>query len=308
MAQSTIRTDLAMEARESLTHTPHEDSGIEVTEDILSPGTIKQTTVKITTENASASIGKPKGTYITLESGEMDLDDTQHHMCISQALSRILLRFIAPQKEPVSILVVGLGNRNVTPDALGPNVIDQLHITRHLYNEFGNAAFSTPCKYLISSIIPGVMGQTGMETSEIIKGIVKETNPDYVIVIDALAARSTKRLNRTIQISDTGIHPGSGVGNHRNALTKESLGRPVIAIGIPTVVDAATIVADSLFLEQGDELLEEVLVPGLRTMFVTPKDIDASVHRLSHIISDGLNRAFRIPFADNPLSNGQLLG
>ena len=294
MAQTTIRTDLAMEARESLTHTPHEDKGIKVSEQFLSPGSIKCTTVEILTENAAVSIGKPRGTYITLESAEMDIDDGEHHSEISDALANTLLPFIHSTSTPVSLLVVGLGNRNVTPDALGPNVVDQLQVTRHLYKEFGNAAFYKPCKYLISSIIPGVMAQTGMETLEIVKGIVEQTKPDYVIVIDALAARSTKRLNRTIQISDTGIHPGSGVGNHRNGITKETLGVPVISIGIPTVVDAATIVADSLFLEQGDEILEEVLVPGLRTMFVTPKDIDSSVRRLSYTLSEGLNQAFSV--------------
>lgn len=292
MGQTTIRTDLAMEAREALTHIPQKDSGVEVTESILSPGAIKSTIVKITTENAATNIGKPKGTYITLESSEMDSDDAAHHKEIAQALSDTLLSFIKCDNSPISILIVGLGNRNVTPDALGPNVIDQLQISRHLYKEFGNAAFYTPCKYLISSIVPGVMAQTGMETLEIIKGITHETKPDYVIVIDALASRSTKRLNRTIQISDTGIHPGSGVGNHRNALTKETLGIPVISIGIPTVVDAATIVSDSLLLDQNDELLEEVLLPGLRTMFVTPKDIDASLKQLSLTLSEGLNRAF----------------
>lgn len=292
MNQSTIRTDLAMEAREALTHTPHEDSGIEVSEKILFPGTIKSTVVKILTENAATSIGKPKGTYVTLESAEMDTDDAKHHTAVAQAFSKVLRTFIPLGEVPVSILVVGLGNRNVTPDALGPTVIDHLQITRHLYKEFGNAAFEKPCNYLISSIVPGVMAQTGMESLEIIKGIVNETHPDVIIVIDALAARSSKRLNRTIQISDTGIHPGSGVGNHRNGITRQALGIPVISVGIPMVVDAATIVADSLFMDQGDELLKEILLPGLRTMFVTPKDIDASVLRLSHTLAKGINLAF----------------
>ena len=298
MAQITIRTDLAMEAREALTHTPKEESGIEVSETILTPGNIKSTVVKILTENAAASIGKPKGTYVTLESAEMDLDDGEYHSEISHLLARTLLDFMpvcsTSPTPPTSLLIVGLGNRNVTPDALGPAVIDRIQVTRHLYKEFGNAAFLKPVSYLISSIVPGVMAQTGMETLEIIKGVADQTQPDYVLVIDALAARSSKRLNRTIQISDTGIHPGSGVGNHRNSITKETLGVPVISIGIPTVVDAATIVADSLSLEQGDELLEEVLVPGLRTMFVTPKDIDSSVHRLSYTISEAINEAFSI--------------
>ena len=152
-----------------------------------------------------------------------------------------------PKKEEgLSVLVVGLGNREVTADALGPRVLDNLMITRHIMRTYGKAAYENKCVNEISSIEPGVMAKTGMETAEIVKGVVEETQPDVVVVIDALAARSTKRLNRTIQISNAGIQPGSGVGNHRNALTEESLGRTVIAIGVPTVVDAATIVVDAM--------------------------------------------------------------
>lgn len=150
----------------------------------------------------------------------------------------------------------------------------------------------------ISGIAPGVMAQTGMETSEIIRGIVQETKPDVLIAIDALAARSTKRLSRTIQITDTGIHPGSGVGNHRHGLTEESMGIKVIGIGVPTVVDAATIVHDSMShlldaLEETEqkEFLEEMISPHLHTMFVTPKDVDETVKYLSFTISEGLNMA-----------------
>lgn len=187
-----------------------------------------------------------------------------------------------------SILIVGLGNSEVTPDALGPNVVSNMQITRHVVREYGKAAFGVDKINLISSIVPGVMAQTGMETSEIIKGIIDETHPDLVIVIDALAARSTKRLNRTIQITNTGIHPGSGVGNHRNALTEESLGIPVIAIGVPTVVDAATIVNDAM-----ENLLSAM--SELNNMYVTPKDIDETVKRLSFTISEALNMALQIP-------------
>ena len=148
--------------------------------------------------------------------------------------------------EERSILVVGLGNRDVTADSLGPCTIDNLFITRHIIREYGRQAYRASKIHQISALVPGVMAKTGMETAEIIKGVIKETTPDIVIVIDALAARSTRRLNRTVQITDTGIHPGSGVGNHRNALTQESLGVPVIAIGIPMVVDAGTIVSDAL--------------------------------------------------------------
>ena len=150
-----------------------------------------------------------------------------------------------------------------------------------------------------SGIIPGVMAQTGMETAEIVEGVVAQTRPDVVIAVDALAARSTKRLNRTIQITDTGIHPGSGVGNHRNGLTEDNLHVKVIGIGVPTVVDAATIVYDSMAhlldaLEEAEkkEFLEEMVSPHLHNMFVTPKDVDETVKYLSFTISEGLNIAF----------------
>ena len=139
-----------------------------------------------------------------------------------------------------------LGNRQVTPDALGPYVVDNLCVTRHIVREYGKYAMGMERAQLVSAIVPGVMGQTGMETLEIVKGVVTETKPDLVIAVDALAARNSRRLNRTIQIADTGIHPGSGVGNHRNGLTRETLGVPVIGIGVPTVVDAATIVSDTM--------------------------------------------------------------
>ena len=206
-------------------------------------------------------MGKPKGTYITLEAAEMIEDDEDYHREISKRLAEILKELIPvcdKQKnykestenqkkvsrkgfaeakhelEGTSILVAGLGNRLVTPDALGPQVADNLYITRHIIKEFGRRAYENEQVQPVSAIVPGVMAQTGMETLEIIKGVVDETKPDVVIAIDALAARSTKRLNRTIQITDTGIHPGSGVGNHRNGLTRETLGVMVIGIGVPT--------------------------------------------------------------------------
>ena len=211
------------------------------------------------------------------------------------------------------MLIAGLGNREVTPDALGPGVVDNLFITRHVVKEYGKYAFGKQTVNRISSIVPGVMAQTGMETQEIIHSIVKETKPDLVVAVDALAARSTKRLNRTIQVTDTGINPGSGVGNHRHALDEKSLGVPVISIGVPTVVDAATIVNDTMynlvtaltqsqaFAAMGNsleklndaekyELIRELLSPNLNAMFVTPKDIDESVKRLCYTISEAESR------------------
>ena len=179
------------------------------------------------------------------------------------------------------------------------NADENLHMTRHLIREYGLRGIGQEKIHCVSGIVPGVMAQTGMETAEIVQGIVSETKPDVVVAIDALAARSVRRLNRTIQITDTGIHPGSGVGNHRNGLTEENLQVKVIGIGVPTVVDAATIVHDSMehlldALEETEqkEFLEEMITPNLYSMFVTPKDVDETVKYLSFTISEGLNIAF----------------
>ncbi len=182
---------------------------------------------------------------------------------------------------------------------MGPEVIGNLHMTRHLIREYGLKSTEKQILHAISGNVPGVMGQTGMETSEIVEGVVEITRPDVVIAVDALAARNTRRLNRTIQITDTGITPGSGVGNHRNGLTEENLNVKVIGIGVPTVVDAATIVHDSMahLLETLDEaeqkeFLEEMISPHLHGMFVTPKDVDKTIKYLSFTISEGLNMTF----------------
>ena len=176
-------------------------------------------------------MGKPMGTYVTLEAPALIEPDEDYHREVSEELAKQLRRLIPEIEKEQSILVVGLGNRDVTADALGPEVVDNLFINRHVIKEYGKAAYGREKMHQVSSIVPGVTAMTGMETAEIVKGVVDQTKPDALIVVDALAARSTKRLNRTIQVSDAGIHPGSGVGNHRNAITKESLGVPVIAIG-----------------------------------------------------------------------------
>lgn len=254
--------------------------------------------VKITTENGARTMGRPQGSYITIEAPGLSVHDEDYHREISLEIARHLQNVINLERE-LSILVVGLGNSAITADSLGPHVVENLHITRHMIREYGLQSLGKEKMHRISGIIPGVMAQTGMETSEIIQGIVAETKPDIVIAIDALAARSTRRLNRTIQITDTGINPGSGVGNHRVGLTEENLQVKVIGIGVPTVVDAATIVHDSMAhlleaLEEAEqkEFLEEMIAPHLHTMFVTPKDVDETVKYLSFTISEGLNMAF----------------
>ena len=317
-----IRTDLALEDKERFESDNVEVQGVSLKEDYDEEREIKVTTVKIETENGAKVMRKPVGTYITMEAPNMAVPDEDYHDEISKELAKFLARFIKKDKEDFSILVVGLGNRKVTPDALGPYVVDNLNITRHIVREYGKYAMGEENVRLVSAIVPGVMAQTGMEMVEIIKGIVKETKPDLMIAVDALAARSSKRLNRTIQITDTGINPGSGVGNHRNAITKDTVGIPVLAIGVPTVVDAATIVNDTMenlimALESSEtlrgvgvvmqgynaaekyELVKELISPHLNGLFVTPKDIDETVKRISYTISEALNMLFSRGHAHN---------
>lgn len=293
-----IRTDLALEARERFTEDNVEIRGVEVKEEYNQEKDIKTTVVKIKTENGAKAMGRPQGTYITIEAPNLSLPDEGYHREVSEEIARHLRQLIDLKSEK-SILVVGLGNQAITADSLGPHVVDNLKMTRHIIREYGLKGMGEEKMHRTSGIIPGVMAKTGMETSEIVQGIVEETQPDVVIAVDALAARSTKRLNRTIQITDTGINPGSGVGNHRIGLTEENLQVKVIGIGVPTVVDAATIVHDSMahLLEALDEaeqkeFLEEMISPHLHSMFVTPKDVDETVKYLSFTISEGLNLAF----------------
>ena len=296
--RSEIRTDLALETTERFTEENVEIHGVEINEDYDEEKDIRTTVVKITTENGARAMGRPKGNYITIEAPNLSVPDEDYHREISEVIAGHLRQLIDLDSGK-SILVVGLGNQGITSDSLGPHVVDNLRINRHLIREYGLKRADAGPLHQTSGIIPGVMAQTGMETSEIIQGIVEETKPDVIIAIDALAARSTRRLNRTIQITDTGIHPGSGVGNHRNGLTEDNMHVKVIGIGVPTVVDAATIVHDSLShlldaLEETErkEFLEELVSPHLHSMFVTPKDVDETVKYLSYTISEGLNMAF----------------
>lgn len=296
MDRYNVRTDLALEQRERFVSDQIEIPGVAVEEIYDDMCEVRVTTVRIETENGAAVMGKPVGNYITLEAPKMAEADESYHREISGKLMEVLEGCLPEKEDGQSILIIGLGNRNVTPDALGPLVVEHLDITRHLVKEYGKYALDGEADRLVSAVVPGVMGQTGMETVEIVRGIVEETEPDFVIAIDALAARSVRRLNRTIQIADTGIAPGSGVGNHRNAITEETVGVPVIAIGVPTVVDAATIVGDSIeeyvakCRDEGmRENKEHLIPPYLYGMFVTPKDIDETMERTSYTISEALN-------------------
>ncbi|QHS22820.1 GPR endopeptidase [Virgibacillus sp. MSP4-1] len=244
-----VRTDLAIEAREMVVEQEDKEQeteeikGVKVKE--REEGDMKITYVEID-EEGSEAIGKKAGSYLTLETQSIRTQDTQMQTDTSNIVARELEKYLAKRNidDSASCLIVGLGNRNVTPDALGPYTVDDLLITRHLFKlqpEYVADGYRP-----VSALSPGVMGLTGIETSDIIFGVINKVKPDFVIAIDALASRSIERVNATIQISDTGIHPGSGVGNKRKDLSEETLGIPVISIGIPTVVDAVTITSDTI--------------------------------------------------------------
>ena len=295
-----IRTDLALEARESFPEDDVEIKGVVLTEDYDEKNNIRVSTVIIKDEKGAKAMQKPIGTYITIEAPDINGSDEDYNKPVSEEIAKHLKKLAGNLKRE-EILVVGLGNREVTPDALGPQVVDNLFITRHLIREYGDEFKQKNHLGSVSAISPGVMAQTGMETVEIIKGIIKETKPKLLIVIDALASRSVSRVNTTVQLTDTGISPGSGVGNNRKAINEESLGTKVIALGVPTVVDAATIVADTLtrymqntgFSEEDiDKFISEVREQQIENMFVTPKNIDESIKRISYTVSEALNSCF----------------
>lgn len=295
-----IRTDLALEARESFPDDDVEIKGVTLDEDFDEENNIRITTVVIKDEAGAKAMQKPMGTYITIEAPDMKDSSEDYNKPVSEHVEKVLKK-LAGNLLGGEVLVVGLGNREVTPDALGPYVVDNLFVTRHLIREFGSEFKEKNKLGNVSAISPGVMAQTGMETLEIIKGIIRETDPKLIIVIDALASRSVRRLNTTIQLTDAGISPGSGVGNNRKALNEETLGVKVIAIGVPTVVDAGTIVADTLtkYMEEngfGEEdifkFISEVNGTQVYNMFVTPKNIDELVKQISYTISEALNSCF----------------
>lgn len=293
------RTDLALEEQERYEQDNVEISGVELTKD--EEDGIITTKVNIFNKNGSKLMGKPMGIYITIEAEKSVISghEGKNRMIkgISEQLNSILAKILDEKKDVLnSLLVVGLGNRSITPDALGPFAVDKIMITRNITDE------NKAGKISVSALAPGVMGQTGMEAAEIIKAIKEEIAPEAIIVIDALAARSINRLNSTIQITDTGISPGSGVGNNRASLNSAVLGVPVIAVGVPTVVDAGTIVRDRInnVLEkqsftgrERDIFLSQFYEDELDRMFVTPKDIDEAVREMSEVIAEAINLSVR---------------
>lgn len=314
-----FRTDLAMEATEvfkgkNSLYQGNYPPGVIVEED----GTpnLKVTRVKVTSEEGENAIGKPRGNYITLEVPGIREDNFELFNETIKAFSEELGKLLE-LKPKQTILVIGLGNWNITPDALGPKVVSQIIVTRHIFETQG-ADLDPSFKPLrpVCALSPGVMGITGIETFEIVRGVVDRVNPDIILIVDSLASRKAERVSTTIQIADTGIAPGSGVGNRRAELTRESLGRPVIAIGVPTVIDAATIAGDaiSMILENianqssplsdefqkinksysnndnsRNELIRDLTRPHYGSLIVTPKEIDEIIKRVSTVIADGIN-------------------
>lgn len=280
-----FRTDLAMECCE-----PHLDrlpEGVSHQECTL--GKLHIDRVKVTSQKGADLIGKPIGEYVTVTlpefSGPIEADE-EEIAAIGEEIAQKL------PKEGL-VLVVGLGNNDITPDAIGPRTVRQVLATRHIKGEL---AKSVGLDHLrpTAAIAPGVLGQTGIETSEIISSVAGDIEPAAVIVIDALAARSTSRLGNTIQISNSGISPGSGVMNARKELSRESLGFPVISIGIPTVVDAATLASD--LLEADEETLDklrQLFSPRGNELMVTPRDIDQLIGRACHTLSLAVNKALQ---------------
>ena len=239
-----VRTDLALESREAAQRGMRPDDGVAVRE-WREPGGCAMTEVRVKSERGARIMGKPVGTYLTMDLGRESGGDEGELLRaaeqLGQQIAGLAARVLGREEsgfDGVHVLAVGLGNLYVTPDSLGPKVLGSLRISRNVADGEGGP--------IVSGIVPGVMAQTGMETEEILRGIIRETKPDLVVAVDALAARSVRRLGTTIQLTDTGIHPGSGVGNHRHGLTKKSLGIPVIALGVPTVVGAAAIAQDTV--------------------------------------------------------------
>lgn len=295
-----IRTDLALEAKEMYSENAkdkEEINGVDVK--ITKNENITTTKIKITNENGIKALGKPIGTYVTIEA-----PDIKYSVEVYEQACQLLadeIRNLAKIESKTKTLVVGLGNKKITPDALGPDVISKLMVTNHMkehLKDFFDDDITSVC-----AIAPGVLGTTGMETAQIIKGVIEQVKPDLVIAVDALASRSLDRISTTIQLSDTGISPGAGVENARAKLDEKTLGVKVIAIGVPTVVDAMTIASDSIDMamnnlnedilgdEKKNQLIKDALTKNIGSLMVTPKDIDTVIEKTSKTVANGINLA-----------------
>lgn len=280
-----FRTDLALERREYIKE--KDPDGIIFNEE--EENAVKITTIKIINENGERLLGKPKGSYITVEANSFMKNPVLSDFTINVLSEKI--KELLPSCR--SVLVAGLGNEDITSDALGPKSASLILATRHLKGEM-EKALSLPSLKSVSVLVPGVLGKTGIETAEIIKGVINNTKPDAVIVIDALAARSLSRLGNTVQMCNTGIFPGSGVGNRRGEISQRTMGVPVVSIGVPTVVDGLTMALDVLQktgkYENGEETER---LTSENTVMVTPKEIDLVIERASLLVAMGINLALQ---------------
>jgi len=307
-------TDLAVEANE-LASRKNGSAIPGVHMDTVEEEGVKVTVIDVTSEQAARSIGKLPGHYITIEVPSLRQKDSDLQDRVATKFAQVFEEFLIKVgvNKNSKALIIGLGNWNVTPDSLGPLVVENVMVTRHFFELMPDQV--SPGYRQVSAVAPGVLGTTGIESSEIVQGIVEKSKPDLVIAIDALASKSLERVNTTIQIADTGIHPGSGIGNKRRGLTQEILGVPVIAIGVPTVVYASTIVDNSIDLmikhfkqetqntgqimgmldgmpeNERLQLVREVLNPVGHDLLVTPKEIDQFIEDIANIIASGLNAA-----------------
>lgn len=274
------RTDMARELFEA-------NRGLEgVQEETQRDEDIEISRIHIENESAAQALGQPAGHYVTIELPEENAFTADTQTRAIAHLARELSGLMGALPETGEVLVLGLGNRFVTPDSLGPRTVDKVFVTRHIKTHVPEAA--PPGMRAVSAIAPGVLGTTGVETVEIVFGLIEKLRPSALLCIDALASRRTQRISASIQINDTGVQPGAGVHNRRAGLTRESMGVPVFAVGVPTVVDALTIVGEAL--HEG-ETLDTDRQGMLRDLIVTPKDIDAIIERASRRLADGLNRA-----------------
>jgi len=307
-----IRTDLAVEAKEIYQKQNNEIPGVEVEEKI--EGDVKITYVKVINDVGERMMGKPKGTYVTIDMPRFTHYDGDTMDDLSRILGKTLSNMIKID-DSMTALVVGLGNWNITPDALGPKVVSKVMVTRHLKQLIPDQIDEGIRP--VCAIAPGVLGLTGMETGEIIKGVVEKVKPNLIVCIDALASRKMDRVNSTIQIGNTGISPGSGVGNKRMEISEKTLGIPVIAIGVPTVVDAATMANDTIdmvldeMIEQSQKggdfynmlksidknekqrMIQDILNPYVGNLMVTPKEVDLVIDSVSKVIANGINIALQ---------------
>ena len=295
-----FRTDLAME---SVGENTGRLEGVKVS--THHAGGITHTRIRIEKERAAELLGRRRGEYITLECRDLPRCDTRHRDVLSRMMAIDLKRLLPDDGE---VLVVGLGNRNVTADALGTRVVERMLVTRHLRQAMAHELRDKLRG--VSAIAPGVLGLTGIETAELCRGLVRHVQPSAVIAIDALAAYESERICTTVQITDTGIQPGSGVGNHRLGLTEDTLGVKVIAVGVPMVVYASTIARDAMAHlmdaygayepgqeEAGERILYRAAEGFLGNMVVTPREIDELVLSVAALLSDGLNQALQ-PLVD----------